>query len=101
MSTLAVVGASPLFRAGLVSILKVMGFDQVQEGTDLEGLKREVADAAIPDIFLTNLPSEGDDISAVMEEFRSWNPSARVIFLANELNVDLLVCCFSQGANGF
>ena len=100
MSTLGVVGASPLFRAGLVSLLKVMGFDQVQEGTDIEALKRVVTDATIPEIFLTNLPSQAEDISAIMEEFRSWNPSARVVFLTSDLNVDLLVSCFSEGANG-
>jgi two-component system, NarL family, nitrate/nitrite response regulator NarL len=115
MLTAAVVGESALYRAALVSLLSKMGFDQVDEGLSVKELMGQNANAAGPDIVLVylaggpqskangvggNQESEYDYVMAVMEEARSWNPSVNVVFLAKDLEFELLVSCFSAGASG-
>jgi two-component system nitrate/nitrite response regulator NarL len=101
MATLAVVGASPLFRAGLVSLLKTLDFDHVQEGADLKELKGLEKGAGCPEILLAKTSGTAEDISNFMGEARSWIPEIKVVFLASELKIDLLISCFAAGANGF
>jgi two-component system nitrate/nitrite response regulator NarL len=101
MATLAVVGASPLFRAGLVSLLKTLDFDNVQEGADLKELQELRNGASVPGILLAKTSGPAGDVSRFMEEARSWIPGIKVIFLASEMDTDLLISCFSAGANGF
>ena len=54
MATVAVLGSSPLFRAGLVSLLGTMGFGRVEEADNIrelkiEELKRRANDASGPE----------------------------------------------------
>jgi two-component system nitrate/nitrite response regulator NarL len=78
----------------------MMDFDQVREGADLKDLKG-VAGEAAPEILLARTAGTAEGISNFMEEARSWIPEIKVVFLASELELDLLASCFSAGANGF
>ncbi len=115
MATAAVVGRSALYRAALVSLLDKMGFDQVDEGVSVTELMGQNADGHGPEIVLVYLgaglgqhiddadgngASEYDYIEGLMEDAKSWNPSVNVVFLAKDLELELLVACFSAGASG-
>lgn len=102
MKTLAVLGASPLFRAGLVSLLKLMDFTEVQEGADLNSLKGMVNNnVTVPDVLVVKLSGAPENVAGFMDEARSWVPEIKVVFLASELEYNLLIACFSSGASGF
>jgi two-component system nitrate/nitrite response regulator NarL len=116
MATVAVLGSSPLFRAGLVSLLGTMGFGRVEEAENIrelkiEELKRRANDASGsesgPDILLVALLRGAEDFTHLegfthlIEEIRTWVPQAKVVFLATDLDLDLLSGCFAAGANGY
>jgi two-component system nitrate/nitrite response regulator NarL len=102
MSTLvAVLSRRPLYRAGLVSLLNEMGFDRVAEGADINDLKRGRNGNAAPEILLINPTPGTDDVASSMEDVGSCCPQAKVVFLAADVDLELLSRCYAAGASGF
>jgi len=97
----AVLSRNQLFRAALVSLLNMMGFDRIEEGSDVNELKRERNGKVGPEILLIDLSPGVEEIAISMEAVRSWLPSAKVVFLAGNFDLDLLSRCFAAGASGF
>ena len=98
---LAVIDPNGLFRAGLVSLLSAAGFPRVDQAESLADMKRLLTDGQRPDIVLIDLQRNAGDIEGTITSIGAFAPSARVVFLANDLDVLLLGSCFAAGASGF
>src|SRR5215216_439756 len=97
---LAVLARNSLFRAGLVSLLGALGFERVAEASSLEELKQLRSGNGI-EILLFHLPYGSNSISESMREIQSSLPDVKVVFLSDNLYVDLMAECFAAGASGY
>jgi two-component system nitrate/nitrite response regulator NarL len=97
---IVVVDANSLFRAGLVSLLSSMGFGQVEEVEAISELNRMSGDLP-PKIVLAELSNGLPQAVETIRQIGSWAPDTRVVFLANDLDIDLLSACYAAGAFGF
>ena len=101
MASLAVLAQSPLLRAGLAALLSTMGFDPVEEAADLEDLKCRANDVRRPDLFLISLQQRNEQLDALTQEIKAWEPNAKVLFLTPALDIQALSACFGAGAAGY
>jgi two-component system, NarL family, nitrate/nitrite response regulator NarL len=101
MASVAVFARSPLFRAGLAALLSAMGFTPVLAVSGLEELKAEADDVARPEMILLSLPQDGERISTLITDLRTWVPAAKIVCLAQTLDIQELSSCFAAGASGY
>jgi two-component system nitrate/nitrite response regulator NarL len=101
MAALAVLCPSPLFRAGLVSLLATLGFDNVEEAATTKDLKQRLNGGPVPEILLVSLSRPIEPIANSMDEIRTLLPDAKIVFLAADLDLELLGDCFAAGASGY
>ena len=109
MTALGVLCASPLYRAGLASLLAKMGFEHVVEGATTQELKQAMNGDITPEVVLVKLSGASPDselpqaqiIAETMEQVCKLNIHSRVVFLFPELDIDLLFACFANGSWGF
>lgn len=95
-----VIDTNNLFRAGLVSLLSTMGFARVDEARSVADLIRMPREAP-PQIVLSDLP---EGLSAAINTIRqigTWAPDTKVIFLADDIDLEILSGCYAAGASGF
>lgn len=93
------IAANAPFRADVVSLLSQMGFARVDEARSVIELIRRGGEFR-PDIVLSDL-SEG--LPRAIDTIRQVGhcaPEARVVFLANDLNIETLSSCYAAGASG-
>ncbi len=115
MTRAAVVGRSALYRTALVSLLNKMGFEEVVEGESVEELRRPGTEQEGPDIVIVYLSTQPDGqavrgeaktgsqydyVVNLIDDAKAWNALVKVVFLAKDLELELLVSCFSAGASG-
>ena len=101
MASVAVFARSPLFRAGLAALLSTMGFAPVLAVSGLDELKSEADKAAPPEMILLSLSEDGEQLSTLIRELRTWMPAARIVCLAQTLDIQELSYCFAAGASGY
>lgn len=99
MNRLALLITHSLARAGLVSLLRSLGLDEIVEGASLEDLTQSAGPA--PEIVLVGLSLGRQDLPGLMSAIRDWSPAAKVVFLARELDLKELARCFAAGASGY
>jgi two-component system nitrate/nitrite response regulator NarL len=99
MDRLALLITHSLARAGLVSLLRSLGLNEIVEGATLEDLIQSAGPA--PAIVLVGLSHDRQDLSGVMSAIGEWTPAAKVVFLARELDLKELAGCFAVGASGY
>jgi DNA-binding NarL/FixJ family response regulator len=75
-----------LVRAGLVSLLRSLGFDNVTEAASLDDLMEDTGRLP-PEIVLVGLSRCEREISDVMSAIRTRAPVAKVAFLATDLDL--------------
>src|SRR5262249_1596379 len=95
---IVVIDANNLFRAGLVSLLSSMGLGQIEEA----GAISELSHGDLPP--KNGLAELSNGLAQTLETIRqvgSWAPDTRIVFLANDLDIDLLSACYAAGAFGF
>ena len=80
MASLVVLAPNPLLRAWLAALLRTIGFDPVEEATDLEDLKRRANDVRRPEILLISLLQRDLGLDALIQEIKAWAPRAKVVF---------------------
>jgi two-component system, NarL family, nitrate/nitrite response regulator NarL len=97
---IAILGSNSLFRAGLVALLGALGFERVAEASSLDELKQLTAGNGI-EVLLFHLPHEAKSVAGAMGEIQSWLPDAKVVFLADKLDVNRMSECFATGASGY
>ncbi len=95
-----VVDANNLFRAGLVSLLTTMGFAPVEEAASVAELIRTPT-ASPPAIALSDLPNGLSSAIDTIHQIGMWAANTKVVFLANDLDIEILSGCYTAGASGF
>ena len=96
---IAVIDPSGLFREGLVSLLAGVGFIPVLDAPSIRDLKPLSDGQAAPDILLIDSPHD-DNVVNTINAVRAWSPATKVVFLAQEFDIDLLSKSFDAGASG-
>lgn len=99
--SLAVVDPNTLFRAGLVSLLSAMGFGAVEDGASVAELRERISGKPSPSIMLIDLSRVMGDTAEAMQEITATAPDAKVVFLANDLDIERMSACFAAGAYGY
>lgn len=100
MATIAVLASSPLLRAGLASLLQAMGFNPVEQATDITELRRRLDGGVTPEILLINSCHDGE-IEIPVAEVKALSLVTKVVFLASHFNLKLLSGYFAAGASGY
>jgi two-component system nitrate/nitrite response regulator NarL len=98
---LSVIDPSTLSRAGLVSLLRAMGFESVEEAAGIAEFERSGEAQSSPDVILVDLSLGAGDVRQIMREIEARAPQCKVVFLAQELDIALLGACFAAGACGY
>ena len=101
MDAITVIGSRSLFRAGLVSLLSSIGFEPIEEADDIDYLRRRVDGNPSPDMLVIGLAQGIKDVISTVGEIRALVPTAKVVFVAAELELDVLRGCFAAGASGY
>src|SRR5690348_5244421 len=99
MNRLGLLITHSLARAGLVSLLRSLGLNEIVEGASLEDLTRSAGPP--PGIVLFDLSHSRQDLPSAMSALRDWAPLVKVVFLARELDLKELARCFAAGASGY
>lgn len=97
---IVVIDANNLFRAGLVSLLSTMGFEHVAEADSVPDLT-QLSDGLPPKIVLIELSNGASQAIETIRQVGTWAPDTRTVFLANDLDIELLSSCYAAGAFGF
>jgi two-component system nitrate/nitrite response regulator NarL len=101
MPSLAIIDPTSLFRTSLAALVSTLGFDPVQEATDLPDLMQGIGDLPPPDVMSISLRHAPADIGPFMDEVRGWAPQTRVVFIAARFDEAALVAGFAAGAAGY
>lgn len=96
-----VINSNALSREGLASLLTGMGFGSVQGAAGVQDLKQLADGHPMPDVVLVDLSRSVGDVIATMNAIKVWSPTTKVVFLLQELDVELLGACFGAGAFGY
>ncbi|MGE0259818.1 MAG: LuxR C-terminal-related transcriptional regulator [Alphaproteobacteria bacterium] len=99
--SIAVIDASRLARAGLVSLLRDMGFGKIYEADALTALEAQEEDINKIEIMIVRVSDDRTDPKEIMTQARNIMENPRVMFLVPRLDVNLLSECFSAGASGY
>jgi two-component system nitrate/nitrite response regulator NarL len=102
MVSVTVLGARSLFRAGLVDLLSAIGFNPIEEADDISQLTGRLGEAPPPkDMLITALARGAGSAASTVREIKAWLPSAKVVCLVPEFDVDEMRGCFAAGASGY
>lgn len=104
MEKVVVIGPGSIFRAGLVSLLGTMGFDRTEPADDIAALRPMVGEQShdvLLLVLLANLSVSIETVAPMVGELRAIAPFAKIVFLAERLDIELLSACFSAGANAY
>jgi len=97
---LSVIDPSTLSRAGLVSLLRAMGFTDVREAASVAEIQVGAA-RGDSDVVLVDLSLGAGDVRQIVQAVAERAPGAKVVFLAQDLDIALLGACFAAGASGY
>ena len=100
MDGVTVIGSRSLFRAGLVSLLSTIGFTPIEETDDTEHLRQHNGSKPVSDLVIGLVRGVENIISAV-GEVKALLPTAKVVLVAPELDIEIMSGCFAAGASGY
>jgi two-component system nitrate/nitrite response regulator NarL len=101
MDSVTVIGSRTLFRAGLVDLLRAIGFNPIDEVDDIEQLKQRIGETPPDDILVISLVRGVEDVTSAIAEVRTWIPAAKIVCLVPEFDLDAMRRCFAAGASGY
>jgi two-component system nitrate/nitrite response regulator NarL len=101
MADIVVVGSGGILRAGLVGLLRELGFNSVQEAEDIQRLKTCSTAAACSNALILCVAREPKEIARLLDDLQAWAWSAKVVFVAGEFDLDTMQQCFAGGAAGY
>ncbi len=101
MDSVTVIGSRTLFRAGLVDLLRAIGFNPIEEADDGDQLKRGVGTPMPADMLVISLVRGVGDVTTAVGEIKSWAPAAKIVCLVPEFDLDVMRRCFAAGASGY
>ena len=100
MNTMTVVASSSLLRAGVVSLLRSLGFQPIEEMDALKELQ-EPSDHASPERIVVHLLTPEEQIAATVAKFMARASNAKLVFVAPILDIEIMSVCFAAGADGY
>jgi two-component system nitrate/nitrite response regulator NarL len=100
MNGITLIGPRSLLRAGLVSLLGTVGFGLIEEADDIDHLGHTCAKPS-PNKLIICLARSVNEIVSAVTAIRDWEPSARIVFVAPQLDIDVMSRCFAAGACGY
>ena len=101
MDAVTVIGSRSLFRAGLVSLLSTIGFAPIEEADEIGHLKHSVNGEPSSEKLVVALADGIENVVRAVGEIRAWAPNGRIVFVAAELDLDIMRRCFAAGASGY
>lgn len=99
MDAITVVGPRSLLRSGLVSLLKTVGFEPVEDFDSVAYLKNG-ATAGRNGIVVCLMRDTGE-LVGTMDDVKSRAPSAKLVFVAPTLDLGAMSACYSKGGSGY
>jgi two-component system nitrate/nitrite response regulator NarL len=102
MNAVTMIGARSLLRAGLMDLLAAIGFAPIEEADDAGHLFSRIG--AVPpaeDWLIIMLARPGERATAAVRELRGRYPSAKIVCLTPEFDLDEMRACFAAGACGY
>ena len=87
-------------RAGVVSLLKTLGFEPIEETDVLKELPKPSGDAPCQRIII-NLLTPEEQIATAVIEFMARASNAKLVFVAPKLDIGIMSVCFAAGADGY
>lgn len=101
LPTIAVVGSSTLFRAGLTSLLGGMSFGRVMEAAGLGDLSKQANMGRDRTPSLILIEAHTVTASSVVAEARMLFPEARVVLMSDDVEIETMSRCFAAGLDGY
>jgi two-component system, NarL family, nitrate/nitrite response regulator NarL len=99
LQAVGVVCPASIFRTGFVRLLETMGFDRVQ-AVDTAAQLVAMADVSLQVVVLADLV-DTESIVAAVSELKRETPTAKIVYVADTLDMNVLARCFEAGASGF
>ena len=100
LSKIAVVDDHPLFRAGVVHILKTSGhFTVVAEGCSASDAIR-IAKENAPDVLLLDISMPGSGLEAA-QQIAKANPAVRIVVVTASETDETVAACLEAGVRGY
>lgn len=102
-ATIGVVGNSTLFRAGLASLISNMEFGEILEAAglrDLANLSRAKG-GRLPGLVLIEIRAGTLDPVNLVTEARDLFPTARVVLMSDDIDMENMGGCFAAGLDGY
>jgi two-component system nitrate/nitrite response regulator NarL len=100
MNGITLIGQRSLLRAGLVSLLGTIGFGSIEEADDITHLGHICAKPS-PNKLIICLALGVQEIVSAVTAIRAWEPTARIVFVVPQLDIDVMSGCFAAGACGY
>lgn len=97
---MTVVGSCSLLRAGVVSLLRTLGFQPIEEIDVLPNLQ-ESSGHPCRERIIINLLTPEEQIATTVIEFMARANNARLVFVAPKLDIAIMSVCFAAGADGY
>jgi two-component system nitrate/nitrite response regulator NarL len=97
---IVVVGARSLLRAGLISLLSRLGFESIEEALDVKHVIASVRTQPFAKLIIYLLGDSENAISPA-KEIRDWDPTAKIVFVGQDLDLEIMSACFAAGASGY
>ena len=87
-------------RAGVVSLLRTLGFQPIEETEVLKELQGQSDDVSCKRLII-NLLTPEEQIATTVVEFMARASNAKLIFVAPKLDIAVMSVCFAAGAAGY
>jgi two-component system nitrate/nitrite response regulator NarL len=101
MAGVIVVGPRSLLRVGLVSLLATIGFEPIEEADDFLHITGCTAAKPFADVLVICLVRQLNNIIDRVGEIKAWRPTARIVFVVPNLDIEVMTGCFAAGAQGY
>lgn len=101
MDSVTVIGSRTLFRAGLVDLLRAIGFSPIEEADDNDQLKLSVGATPPDDMLVISLIRSVEDVTSAVGGIKSWMQAAKIVCLVPAFDLDVMRRCFAAGASGY
>jgi two-component system nitrate/nitrite response regulator NarL len=84
-----------------VDLLTAIGFDPIQEADDIGQLRRHLGEAPPTNLLITALARGTGEAAGIVREVKAWLPTAKIVCLVPEFDLDEMRGCFANGASGY
>ena len=99
--TIIALGTGSLLRAGLVSHLRAIGFEKIEEADDIQHLKDHIGAKPPLDMVVVILARGVENSISATAGIRAWAPTARIVLVVPTIDIDVMIECFALGASGY